>query len=355
MIESFEGREKFRISIRNLLLDVIADMKDSDLKIKLPNDILEQLLFEEIVINKKENIKAKVLVLTNSEVFRKLDLSHFDFSDVLWSFHSNVWDCVQEHGYENCLRDLNCWRDLLSMFKIPNSNDFSKGKPIYDDENYVLEQLDRIIKTERLGLMFNGYILDFSETNANIDLSQSFSARHCNFPDIRLCEFRGCNVYFSEMPKNGCWVSGCDFSNSKIKLPKSVCLSRDPIIGVNSIVCNKFDNCDLSQTEIDITYDVVGIVSAGSFKNSGIKLVLGQRYLVDRWNEVIDFIYDSFKHRIRDEYIGCCLDEQLFHALTFRSDNEEEKEVEELIDIVAYSIYDQVNSKRQEEEKIKRI
>ena len=45
---SFEGREKLRKNVEELL-KTIPDNK----KIQLPNEILEQLLFEEVIVNKK--------------------------------------------------------------------------------------------------------------------------------------------------------------------------------------------------------------------------------------------------------------------------------------------------------------
>jgi hypothetical protein len=54
-------------------------------RISLDKDLLDELLFEEVLLNKETGVKMKIPVW--SGVFlRKLDLSDVNFDDVSWSF-----------------------------------------------------------------------------------------------------------------------------------------------------------------------------------------------------------------------------------------------------------------------------
>lgn len=138
-------------------------------RVKFDKDLLENLLFEKIVINKSQNKVAKIPVWSG-EFLSKIDLSDVDFENVSWSF--NRW--IRE-GY-NPFEDISD----VDLFDL-------NGEIDYDAE------------------------IIYKNTNANIDLSKSFEFKEQGAIDVGGVDFENTQlsignaktVYFSETNLKG--------------------------------------------------------------------------------------------------------------------------------------------------------
>lgn len=177
-IENAELNWKKRKEVEKLLEEVPEGKR-----IKLDKDQLEDLLFEKIYIagrylnhGKKTLIKFPVW---SGPFLRKLDLSEVDFSDVAWGLY----------GKNNYLRKLHGFNEKDEPTNIPHYE-------IRDDSTAS----DMIITLEDENLKNavenNTYAVDYSYTNAKIDLSKSFEAKNCyGNITVKDCNFEGCNFY----------------------------------------------------------------------------------------------------------------------------------------------------------------
>jgi len=250
-----------------------------DQKVRISKDLLEQLLFEEIVLNKEKNIVIK-LPIWSGDFLQNIDLSNVDFSNVSWTAlkylekNNEIFDEVNINKYYQKLNgNVNVPREELNKdiefyretYEKENKNFFLDyimsivPSELLDDKALLLERIKEISSVYRDIKMH----INYSNTNANIDLSQSIEAKMDESLCVCDCDFNGCNVYISQKSEH-IYFRKVNFSNSKINLPRCV---DDESIGE----C-LFENCDLSKTMFDITTMLSEGMNLNGLKNSKAKL-----------------------------------------------------------------------------------
>ena len=258
-------RENLRKSVEEIL-----EKSPEDQRVPISKNLLEQLLFEEVILNEEENIVIK-LPVWSGEFLQKIDLSQVDFSNVSWSALYYL------AKYKNFFDHMNPITDYICQFNKNNK---------FDNREVIL---NRLMKIENLERLFEGRV-NYSGTNANIDLSKSFEALHCDMINVSGCEFKGCKVVFSKK-LNNFNLNDCDFTNSTIKLPK--------VVKDTSVKECVFENCDLSESFFDITTMLSEGKNLNNLKNTKVKLFFR--------DSKIDY-FTIFKQKL---LAGCYLDDEL--------------------------------------------
>ncbi len=219
------------VEIRESVVEELKNVPEGT-RIKLDKDLLENLLFEKIVINKSQNKVAKIPVWSG-EFLSKIDLSEVDFENVSWSF---TW-----------------WiRDGNNPFEdISDADLFGLTGKIDCDAEII-----------------------YKNTNANIDLSKSFEFKEKGDIDVGGVDFENTQlsignaktVYFSGTNLKGTNVDlrgassidgvGSDFTG--IDLSFMTVDSKSLFLG------DVFCSCNLSNTGINVnfenTYDFANLI-----------------------------------------------------------------------------------------------
>ena len=251
-----EGKNELREKIAELLQRVPEGEK-----IRLEKQLLEELLFDEIVCNKETGEKVK-LPIWSGEFLSKIDLSDVSFKNVAWSL-------LIEEERDTCFDE------------------------IFDEETWHKFNVDRIYSLK------DNAKVNYSNTNAKIDFSESWESRHGSF-DIICCDFSGVDLSNNDMSKVGS-IYNSDLSNTKILLTPEILgdLKRERFGEVN------FSGVDLSK----FTFNLQDLVSGFGrcifddrcdLSNTGLKLEVQP--------DDMDTIYkkDSFKKMLANEYLNGC-------------------------------------------------
>ncbi len=207
-------------------------------RVHLDKDVLEDLLFEEVTLDKEKNIKVK-LPVRSGDVLRKIDLSEVDFSDVSFG--------ILDADDDQLSKKFNYWR--------------------------VTEDIIDLIKQIRKSWKKKEMIIDYSGTNAPIDLTKTFEAKHKLSLDIINCNFSGLD--FSKQNVHGAgpiYICGSNIVETGLSLNsecyltaihsclKGIDLSNRCGVVVDSFVKLHGDDCLID--DCDLT-------------NCGLKIVLG--------------------------------------------------------------------------------
>lgn len=304
---TLEGREEVRAYVEEKLKEVPEGKR-----MKLPKETLEKLLFEEVVLNQEKNIKIKFPVWSG-DFLRKLDLSEVDFEDVTWD--SLKWkSCNIEYEDDD--------------FEITN--------------NLYSREFKKIYNLQRLN---NDYIVNYSGTNANIDLSLSFEFKYVSYFAMDNCDCSNCEeVYFSdEVREKNSYFGNCNLSNSKLKIPSNIIISD--IENVN------FENCDLSDCIIDLT-KIIDICewdrkSRFNLKNTNATVIFDASN--NKVNEIISFeVLEELK---KDSFVGCYVNgEFILSPEEIAIKKQEKQELQRLKEEIASLFREQ-----QEEDKPKHV
>lgn len=231
--------------LRKKIEEELKDVPERQ-RIQLDKDILEYLLFEEIILNKEKNIKVK-LPVWSGEFLRKIDLSQVDFTNVSWDILSN---------------------DMVATFTCrPYSNDIMldvKGK------------LEKLILSIDI-LKNKGYCVNFSGTNARINLDQSFEALEFNIVRVMDCNFSGLDL--SNQDFTGIdliHIEDSDISDTELYIPDNI-----ELYGYRSNLAN----INLSNRTIDIyesIFDCGGQnLERCNLTNSGVKINLNGNWFAN--------------------------------------------------------------------------
>ena len=253
--------------LRNHIVEQLKKVPNGQ-RVKLEKDLLEDLLFEVVTIDKEKEIKLK-LPIWSGDFLKKIDLSEVNFSDVSWyTLSTDI-----ERGY---------WLepDVMTI-----------SDAIYD-------KIDKI-RAEKIKNGFqlsNGYAVAYDGTNANIDLTKSFEAKYTNNIELLECNFEGLD--FSHQDLTGINVLGLydtNISKTKLSIPSKIVLHT-----LNS----EFEGIDLSTRETDaISYfgdDINNnVFSNCNLRDTGIRINLNPD----------DFKDSRFKEKLQDameyNWVGC--------------------------------------------------
>ena len=178
-----ESKNKLRAKIVEELKGVPANKK-----VKLDKYLLESLLFDELKYtisngNKTTTLNPRIPVWSG-EFLRNIDLSEVDFTNVSWS--SLGFDC----------------------------------KALAEKDSIFPREILKKIEQKRTSLENRKYLVNYSCSNANIDLSKSFEAINIHNIDIRKCNFAGLDFSKQELDDiNGIYVIESDISGTKLHIP----------------------------------------------------------------------------------------------------------------------------------------
>ena len=167
-------------------------------RISLDSELLEALLFEKIVIDEETGLTVK-FPFWSGEFLRKLDLSKISFEDVSFGF---------PYIPKNAIRD-----DMMIRLELATIN-------FYDGET----------------------IVDYSHTNANIDLSKLFGARF-GVVTLSECNLKGIDLKNQDLSNiEIVYIVQSDVSNTGLFIPSDVVLQAYE---------SNLSNINLSNREID--------------------------------------------------------------------------------------------------------
>ena len=177
-----EMRDEYRNKIEKLIYNKANVISK---RIKINKEFLEELLFE-IVYIERDNIKYKIKVPVWSGLFLKMiDLSEVDFSDVAWSLFSAEYKEYWHTFFDS--RTFESLKKTLYPSKLFPSNK-EKKEPLCKFETFE-----------------PNYVHNFSGTNANIVLTDSFEAK-----------------FFHAIMLNNCDFTGLDFSKTNFVIPRVI-------------------------------------------------------------------------------------------------------------------------------------
>lgn len=235
-------------------------------RIQLDKDLLEDLLFEVVTIDKEKDIKVK-LPIWSGDFLKRIDLSQVDFTNVSW--------CILDmHG--------------LSNYRI----NFD-GITVSDDAHDQIKKI-REDKIENGLELSYGFAITYDGTNANIDLTRSFEAIYGKFIKLRECNFTG--VDFSHQNLTG--IQFLELNNSSISKTQ---LSIPSIVDLRALN-SYFNEIDLSTRAVDAGGYFMGDVyhlAGCDLRNSGIHINLNGKYFKD--GQYQKKIYTA----MNDDWIGC--------------------------------------------------
>lgn len=251
---------------------------DFEGRIKIDKEVLDNLLFDKQYVNCYD-ATAKVPVWSG-KFLQKIDLSEVDFTNVFWGTHDELAMIV--------LRTSTEIKKLAEINKKPNF--FSEKEELlneaseYFDNNEEFELSSKEV-IKKFNTEFNSsdldlenirykyipfdsikYNIDYSNTNANIDLSHSFgNASDSNISDLLFvnsdnilyycnsCNFENINLYnsgdivsknpYGETIGDNYYMCYCNLKNTKFSTPK--------MISGESVIFN----CDLENTDLSNYYD----------------------------------------------------------------------------------------------------
>lgn len=256
-LKDIETRENKRKSLEELLKSIPEGER-----ISLPLEQLEELLFEEVVINDAEGIRVKIPVWSG-EFLRKLDLSGVDFTNVSW----DLFYVFQQFDkmFVSCFN-----KEMLDLRNLAATNQDPWGFELATKFKKVGELACTRGRSKKV---------NYSGTNAKIDFSKSFEMLQLHRIRITGCDFSGCSEIssldseelFAFLEENCPYylsLVDCDFSNSSLKL-------KGPI-NVPYIYNCSFTNCDLSECQISEDY----------LSSQGYSRFAGTRVMVKKKEEV---------------------------------------------------------------------
>lgn len=257
--------------LRNHIVEQLKKVPNGQ-RVKLEKDLLEDLLFEVVTIDKEKEIKLK-LPIWSGDFLKKIDLSEVDFSDVSWyTLSSDI-----ERGY---------WIEP-DVMTIPDA---------------VYDKIDKI-RAEKIKNGFklsNGYAVAYDGTNANIDLTKSFEAKYTNNIELTECNFEGLDFSHQDLTEiNVLSLYNTNISKTKLSIPSKMSLRA---------VDSEFEGIDLSAREID------AIIYFGDFFAKDVKNdIFDNCNLRDTGIHINlnpdDFKDGRFKEKLQDamdyDWVGC--------------------------------------------------
>ena len=260
-------------------------------RINLDNELLEELLFDKYVIDEEKGVIVKIPIWSG-EVLRKIDLSKISFENVMLGF----WED----------RD---WKDII--LDKETSSIIDKYFDYYDENN----------------------MLDYSYTNANIDLTKIFGA---NFNKICLefCNLKGTDMSSQDLSNSSyIRINGCNVSDTSLSIPEHV-----KLVALGS----DFSNIDLSSRAIDGNAYLDDLQSTNlpscCLANTGIYIEFNEA----RYNEYNRGGSEEYIQKRKDtlakNWAGCYINGRIYNGV-----ERPNPQKEQLISSIIESIEEQVN------------
>ena len=189
-----------RCNLRDYLLNVLEDVPEGE-RVSLPNDLLDQLIFERA--RGYDGLLYKVPVWTGS-FLKKLDLSSISFERVLWNRTS---DCLDELFSSDVQRRLELSYNIHDYRSCLYDIDFS-------GTNVRINSFSNLSTCGMRNCNLEG--VDLSDSNFTIDDGNDFNVFNVNFSKTG-CKFRVLNklenksnfkTLLEEDNLAGCYING---------------------------------------------------------------------------------------------------------------------------------------------------
>ena len=255
-----ELTEKQKIKeLREKTIELIKELPEGK-RAHIDKDMLEALLFDEIVYNKDTNEKLK-LPVWSGDFLKKIDLSEVSFEDVAWGL-------ITEDTYD---------------FPEDEYMEFM------DEETY--DEMEKILPK-----LSDGEEINYSGTNAKIDFTKSFDYKKLGYPNVLFCNFSSTDLSNNVVEAGNFFK--CDLSNTGLKFDTSK-MRRC------YIMCSNLTNLDLNGVQLDFFKYMDGYEGLNDcvLTNTGVKVVFdyNSKYLNTNENAYKHFIVlDRIKVNICD-------------------------------------------------------
>ena len=218
---SKEIKDKIRIDYAKKILDYISYGRLRILgKIKMPKEDLEDLLFDIITFKGDKKTYVIKLPVWSGPFLEAIDLSEVDFSDVSWNLLGrDVYDpfinALTEY-YNKRVEYLACIKKIHDSFI-----------------SFRAKFIDSLKLSDNMP-----FLISFCNTNAQIDLSQSFEAKHFGYIGFSSCDFHDFNFIdfsqYSVLPEIKFYeVISSNLSGSNITFDKSLFAKSSNLDGID--------------------------------------------------------------------------------------------------------------------------
>lgn len=291
-----------RDELRKHVVEQLQKVPDGK-RIVLDKDLLEDLLFEVTTVDKENGIELK-LPVWSGKFLKKIDLSQVDFSNVSWGILGGGGNYFEDDGYRYfelhypTLLNNGAYRSLIN--NRTNGGD-SDGETYYD--------------------------VYYEGTNANIDLTKSYEAKHKGYILLTSCNFNGLDFSHQDLTGIGrLCLYDTDISKSKLVIPsdlqffayqsnlEGLNLSTREMDAVNSIEShpddfkenNFFKYCNLRNTGIHINVDSKRMAQQGDCYDSSEKM-------------------DMLQYEMKNDWFGCYVNGKLVCPIEEREEVKETK------------------------------
>ena len=277
--------------IREYIEGRICEIPDEQ-RLQLDKEILEPLLFETITINKEKGIKLKVPIWSGN-FLKKIDLSQVDFTNVSWG----IQGMDEDSPYSIDINGLDVDPTVNKRIK----GIIAKGAKKYDEKEHKEHtEEDGEEKDDKIT-----YLVDYSGTNANIDLTQSFEALNEGVIEARLCNFSGLDFSKTDLSKcREISFDVVDLSGTKLVIP-------NPNKSKLKAYCSNFDGLDLSSRTINgnkyFDSDTSENLPQCNLHNTAINITLEPNGLDESDKEDIKTVMER-------NWVGCYVNNTKIHS-----------------------------------------
>lgn len=304
-----EGKTELRKVIEEKLAQVPYGQR-----VHLDKEVLEQLLFDEIVYNKNTGATVK-LPIWSGDFLRKIDLSEISFENVSWSL---LCDEFYDAGYDEELDEENWYK-------------FNGDK----ENGYFLEE---------------GEYVMYVDTNANIDFTKSWEYKITGKIILNSCDFSGTDLSKNDMSMVQ-HIRRCMFMGTQLQMP-----TQDKVIPGFYAEDSSFGGIDLSSYTLDATKMAIGN-GTSHFEidcylgETGAKII---NYTKEAMEEASakekNDLLSIFNEKLKDNnFAGCYINGKLFRTSyereteAHRKKEEYEKMKADLIAATTQSIEQQIS------------
>lgn len=245
-MNTIEERNKLRKELEEKLREVPKGER-----IHIDKEELDSLIFEQYLIE-GENISCKIPVWTG-DFLTKLDLSELEFENVSWSIH--------------------------------------EGNPMFDSLSYE--------ETQKFNMSASSKI-DFSNTNARIDLSQSVEAKYYNNLYLVGCNFENVDLSFNDLSHvSDSAIFNCNLKNTGLLFPSHLI----PYVTEPTVL----EGCNLSNLNVSMFHFLTTLEGLDSnLKNTGLRIEYSGSY--EEWSAIENYRGETSKEELAASLVSGRLD-----------------------------------------------
>ena len=248
---------KGRIILRKYIEEILKEIPEGK-KIRIDKEILEILLFEKVIVNKKTKEFFK-LPIWSGEFLSKIDLSEICFENVSWSLLGEEEEKIKEKNQKI--------KDFINK----------KENIIEEKSNEIIEGKKKKPKQERKEYQNNLYykrFINYSNTNAKIDFKKSIEYKVFKKVEINYCDFSKTDLSNNELEQYS--INNSYLDNTGIKFNK---------LNLEEIKDTRITNLDLSNFSLSVIEILVLFKNrkyseTANLKNTKIKIYYDRRHSI---------------------------------------------------------------------------